>query len=169
MRANNSDSARFGWAVLCQRALRELPCLAFFVIVLCAPAANAELGGSVSSIQADQQRMKGTLRITPTALFTVHEIQTSTGTVVREFVSSGGAVFGVAWEGPWMPDLRQLLGPYFDQFVKAAQERKPRGRGPLFIQTNGLVVHTGGHARSFFGKAYLVPMMPQNVSAEDIK
>jgi hypothetical protein len=140
-----------------------------FIMTILAPAARAELGGGVSSIQADQERMKGTVRITSTMQFTVHEIQTPSGTVVREFVSPTGTVFGVAWEGPWMPDLRQLLGPYFEQFIKSAQQSKARGRGPLSIQENGLVVETGGHARSFFGRAYLAPMMPASVRAEAIK
>lgn len=168
MRAKHCKSATTNTAAPNTAMLLWLQGLAL-IFVLCAPAARAELGGSVSSIQADQEHMKGTVRITPTTSFTIHEIKTPSGTVVREFVSPTGTVFGVAWEGPWMPDLRQLLGPYFDQFVKGAQENKRQGRGPLLIQANGLVVQTGGHARSFFGRAYLVPSMPQNVSVEDIK
>lgn len=166
MRVNNSNSAHTRFMAPGSRSLWLG--LAFIMIIL-VPAARAELGGTVSSIQADQERMKGTVRITPTTQFTVHEIQTPSGTMVREFVSPGGTVFGVAWEGPWMPDLRQLLGAYFEPFIKAAQQSKSRGRGPLSIQENGLVVETGGHARSFFGRAYLVPMMPPSVRAETIR
>jgi uncharacterized protein DUF2844 len=143
--------------------------IALLVIVFLSTNTRAELGGSVSSVQNDRERMKGSVRVMPSTAFTIHEIQTPSGTKVREFVSPAGRVFGVAWEGPWMPDLRQLLGPYFDQFVKAAQESKRHGRGPLSIESNGLVVQTGGHARSFFGRAYLLANMPQNVKAEDIK
>ncbi|HEX7288324.1 MAG TPA: DUF2844 domain-containing protein [Candidatus Angelobacter sp.] len=166
MRVNNLNSAH---ARCMGRGSRSLWLGLAIIMIVLAPAARAELGGNVSSIQADQERMKGTVRVTSTMQFTVHEIQTPNGTVVREFVSPAGMVFGVAWQGPWMPDLRQLLGTYFEQFVKAAQQSKGRGRGPLSIQENGLVVETGGHARSFFGRAYLVPMMPPSVRAEAIQ
>ena len=57
----------------------------------------------------------------------MHEITTTTG-VVREFVSPGGAVFGVAWDGQFPPDLQQLLGPYYQQAQQAAtaQSQQPR-------------------------------------------
>jgi uncharacterized protein DUF2844 len=170
MRINHPQSHRLRSSRPRRFFLPWTMCLALLTIFLfVAPKASAELGGSVSSVQTDQERMKGSVRVMPSTAFTIHEIQTPSGTKVREFVSPAGTVFGVAWEGPWMPDLRQLLGPYFDQFVKAAQESKRRGRGPLSIEANGLVVQTGGHARSFFGRAYLLANMPQNVSVEDIK
>ena len=65
-------------------------------------------------VQSDRVKMRGALlRITATGSSTVHEIQASSGTVVREFISPAGKVFGVAWEGPWLPDLREMLGMYF--------------------------------------------------------
>jgi hypothetical protein len=152
-----------------QKFLAWAPCLALLVLMFSGLAARAELGGTVSSVQADQERLKGSVRTMPGNAFTIHEIQTPSGTKVREFVSPAGTVFGVAWEGPWIPDLRQLLGPYFDQFVRAAQETKRHGRGPLSIKSDGLVVQTSGHPRLFFGRAYLPAGMPQNVSADDIK
>jgi hypothetical protein len=33
------------------------------------------------------------------------------GTSVRRYVSPAGKVVAVAWKGPVMPDLRQVLGP----------------------------------------------------------
>lgn len=136
-------------------------------ILTCLPA-GAELGGNVATIQADQEHMKGTRRVISNAAYSVHEIQTSTGTMVREFVSPAGTVFAVAWQGPWTPDLRQLLGPYFDQYTQAVQNKRAR-RAPVSIQEDGLVVEAGGRMRSFSGRAYLPQMMPQGVTAEAIK
>ncbi len=130
--------------------------------------AGAELGGNISTIQADQEHMKGTRRVISNAAYSVHEIQASTGTTVREFVSPSGTVFGVAWQGPWNPDLRQLLGQYFGQYAQAAQNKRA-GRGPVSIRQEGLVVEAGGHMRSFSGRAYLPQMMPQGVTSEVIK
>jgi hypothetical protein len=55
------------------------------------------------------------LRIAQTGPYAMHEIRTAAGTNVRQFVSPSGTVFGVAWDGPWQPDLHQLLGAYFDR------------------------------------------------------
>lgn len=130
--------------------------------------AGAELGGNVATIQADQEHMKGTRRVISNAAYSVHEIQASTGTMVREFVSPAGTVFAVAWQGPWTPDLRQLLGSYFDQYTQAVQNKRAR-RAPVSIQEDGLVVEAGGRMRSFSGRAYLPQMMPQGVTAQAIK
>jgi hypothetical protein len=132
--------------------------------------ALAALGGDVSSVQADQAHMKAELRIQTGQAFTVHELHQTSGTVVKEFISPAGKVFAVSWSGSSMPDLRQLLGTYFDQFSQAAQSRaRRRGRTPLNIQQNGLVVQSGGHMRAFFGKAYLSDELPQTVSPEMIR
>jgi Protein of unknown function (DUF2844) len=132
---------------------------------------SASLGGDVASVQADQAKMQGTLRTTSSESYTVHEIQASTGVAVKEFVSPAGKVFAVTWQGSFQPDLRQLLGSYFDQYTQAAQAQRTerRGHGPLLIQQPGLVVQITGHIRSFFGKAYVPQMLPAGVHAEDIR
>jgi hypothetical protein len=133
--------------------------------------ARASLGGDAASIQADQLRMQGSLKITATSSYTVHEIQGATGTVVREYVSGEGKVFGLAWQGPRPPDMRQVLGSYFDQYIQAAkaQSGNRMGRRPLLIEQPGLVVQMGGHPRAFNGKAYVPEMLPAGVRAEDIQ
>ena len=129
--------------------------------------AYAELGGDEASIQTDQAQMQGMRRIARTGTHAMHEIQTPTGTKVREYVSPAGKVFGVAWEGPSLPNMRQLLGPYFDRLSQAQTNR--RGRGPLFIQLPDLVFYSGGHMRALAGQAYIPDMVPQGVTAEAIR
>jgi Protein of unknown function (DUF2844) len=138
------------------------------VTLLLALAAAAELGGAPASIQDDQAQMKATRRVISTGLFETHEIQSPTGTVVREYVSPAGVVFGVSWNGPFMPDLRQLLGRYYDIYVHATVP-EGRGRGPLSIEEGGMVIETGGHPRSFHGRAYLPAMLPAGTTADVIK
>jgi len=67
--------------------------------------AMAVLGDNAASVLTDQTRMKGTLRSVDNRTYVMHEITSATGTVVREFVSPAGVVFGVAWEGQFPPDL----------------------------------------------------------------
>ena len=141
------------------------------MMMMTAPPAFAGLGQDVSSVPADQVQMKGTLRSTQTQAYTVHEIRAATGTVVREFVSPSGKVFAVAWQGPWPPNMRQILATYFEQYQRAAQAQmnsRP-GRRPLLLEQPGLVVQSGGHMRSFAGRAYVPDMLPSEVSAEAIR
>jgi uncharacterized protein DUF2844 len=148
-----------------------LTCL---VLALPFPAA-AVLGDTAASVLNDQARMKGTLRSVDNRTYVMHEITSSTGIVVREFVSPQGAVFGVAWEGQFPPDLQQLLGPYYQQAQQsqvAAQQtdsQQPRRRrGPIIIETPDLVLYETGHARNFHGQAYIPQLVPQGVQTSDI-
>src|SRR5262249_52359679 len=114
------------------------------------PRAFATLGGNAGSVQSDVVRMQGSLRSTSQAAFTVHEIKAPTGTVVREYVSPGGTVFAVSWQGSALPNMRQLLGSYFEQYQQAFQSQASgRVRKPIHVEKPGLVVNFGGHMRSF--------------------
>ena len=140
------------------------------ISVLSFPA-FAALGGDVDSVQADQAHMKGSLRVTQARRYAVHEIKTDTGTTVREYVSPTGQVFGVAWHGPFIPQMQQLLGTYFQQYSQAVRAQKTRyvGRRPLNIQQPGLVVQGGGHMLSYFGRAFVPEMVPQGVKTEEVR
>ena len=142
----------------------------FFALVS-AVSAHASLGGNFPSIQDDQVHMQGSRRMTSAGSYTVHEIQAATGTVVKEYVSADGKVFAVTWHGPWPPDMRQLLGDYFDQYVKGveAQINARSGRRPVVIDQPELVVHMGGHMRAYVGRAFVPGMLPPDVRIEDIQ
>jgi hypothetical protein len=144
--------------------------IGLMVLGLCLPAL-ASLGGDVSSVHADQATMKASIKATPGQAYTLHEIKTSMGTIVREYVSSDGRVFAVAWHGPSMPPMQQILGTYFQQFsagVQAQHSARVR-RGPLNIQEPGLVVQNSGHPRGYFGRAYVPEMLPQGVTLDQIR
>lgn len=132
---------------------------------------RASLGSDRASVETDRAKLQGQLQSTTSDAFTVHEIQAASGVKVREYVSPGGKVFAVAWRGPFHPDLRQVLGSYYEEYMKAAEsERANRhGHGPLLIEEPGLVMEISGHLRSFWGRAYVPQMLPANVRAEDIK
>jgi len=135
--------------------------------LLSGPAAAA-LGGTEASIEADQVRMKATRRIVATSQYTVHEIQAASGTLVREYISAQGQVFAVAWQGPLMPDLQQILGSHFADYAAAARNKRAR-RGPVLVQQPDLVLQSGGHMRAFSGRAYLPQLLPANVNVDDIR
>lgn len=142
------------------------------VIGLFAPAAaNASLGGDITSVRADNIRMQGTLRSTTNGVYTIQEVKAPTGVSVREYVSSNGKVFAVAWQGPVRPDLKQVLGTYFDAWkaaLQASNSRRPF-RGPLVVRQAGLVVEMGGHMRWLVGRAYIPEMVPPQVQLKEIR
>lgn len=106
-----------------------------------------------------------------TAAYSVTQTTLASGDIVREYVSTAGTVFGIAWSGPMMPDLPTLLGAYFTQYdsARVAQRTARPGRGPLNVQLPGLVVRSGGHMGAFSGQAYLPQSLPAGVSAADIQ
>jgi hypothetical protein len=152
--------------------IRTLTSLGVTLAVLALPAsASASLGGDASSVDADRVQMQGALlRVVNSDAYTLHEVQSSTGTTVREYVSSTGMVFAVAWQGPWLPNLRQLLGTYFDEYQRLQPvQRNRRARGSIVIDQPDLVVQMSGHPRAFSGRAYVPRLMPLSVQAAAIR
>jgi hypothetical protein len=149
----------------------------FGLLILCllAPvSAFAGLGGDLNSVMLDQIHFQGSLQTTQAASFTVHEIHTATGTVIREYVSPAGKVFAVSWHGAWPPDMQQLLGSYFQQYsdaLRAQNSSQPSqaGRRSVQILQPDFVFQHSGHLRSFRGKAYLPQMLPAGVQVEAIQ
>ncbi len=67
-----------------------------------------------------------------------------------------------------VPDLAQLLGPYFEELRVAA--RSPvRRRQPLIVRTRHLVFENGGQVRAFRGRAYLPDLVPASVSLAAVR
>lgn len=137
---------------------------------VCSLPAFAVLGEDVSSVQADRIHINASMRVTPAQNYTIHELRSATGVLVREYSSASGKVFAVSWQGPTLPDMKQLLGSYFEEFQKAARSQsRPGGHSPMIIQHPGFVVELGGHMRSFVGRAYLADQMPPEVNNQEIR
>jgi hypothetical protein len=130
-------------------------------------AAHATLGQNVSTVDSDQMRLHAVARTaTAQSAYSVHVMTLPSGTEVREYVARNGVVFGVAWEGPTLPDLKSMLGASFDAYVAANASR--RGT-PLAVSNDGLVVFSGGHLRAFSGHAYLPQAVPAGVDVSVIQ
>ena len=138
------------------------------VALAAAPPVQASLGDNETTVETDRLAMGATRRTQLSPAFTTHELQVPSGTTVREYVSPAGMVFGVTWQGPSIPDLRQLLGSHFDQYIAAMETRRTR-RSPVLVQLPGLVVQSSGHTRAFSGRAYLPAALPPGVAPEEIR
>jgi Protein of unknown function (DUF2844) len=132
-------------------------------LLLGAAPAWAARGQPASSVQSDQTYFRGTLEEMSRQGYTLHQISAPDGTVVREYVSPEGTVFGVSWQGSAMPNLSQLLGSYMADFRQASQS--PHGRRqPLVVRNDRVVIESGGHMRAFHGRAYVPNLVPNNLT-----
>lgn len=150
------------------RLIRPL-ILPTLVAVLSAPPVPAALGGDAATVQADGVHLKGAVRAAASSPgITMHVITTTYGTSVREFAGADGKVFAVAWDGPFMPDLHQVLGSYYPRFVQAAAAASGSHRH-LAVSEPDLVVQIHGRMRAYAGRAWVPSMVPQQFSVDEVR
>jgi len=140
-------------------------------VLAAAQQAQAVLGESVDSVTTDQKTLSAARGATTGVHsgYTVQEI-VSDATTIREYVSSSGIVFGIAWQGRTHPDLTPLLGSYNGEYQDALRKtpRQP-GRRHLQVKTDRVVVEKWGHMRKLQGRAYVPALIPSGVSLDEIK
>jgi hypothetical protein len=146
--------------------MKRVSCLAGLLLALLCASAQATLGQAADSTTTDSAKFQARLVKTSRANLTVHSMSSADGTVVNEYVNAQGVVFAVTWSGPWRPDLNQLLGTYYNDYL--AQPTKRAGRQPVQVSRADLVIRTAGHARSFSGVAYLPAQMPAGVTPSEL-
>ena len=131
---------------------------------------QATLGESADSVATDRRALSAMQGATTVyGSYTVHEVR-SDSIVVREYVSTTGVVFGIAWKGLIHPDLTQLLGSYAGEYQKALrQTSRKQGRRHLLVKTDAVVVEKWGHMRNLQGRAYAPGLIPPGVSVYEIK
>ena len=134
--------------------------------------AEAGLGGGVSSVQTDGRRMAVRTISTDMGGYTLHTLTRANGGTVRELTNASGQVFAVTWSGPGKPDLRSLLGRYFDTF-QAANVAHGRGlrsplRRPAQVREPDLQIQTGGHMGWFRGIAFIPSLAPAGFSPANL-
>ena len=85
---------------------RLLLCIVSLTVFLFAvKSGNATLGGSVDSIESDRKVLSAVRgSVTVQNDYTVQEIDYG-GTAVREYASSSGVVFDIAWNGVRSPGI----------------------------------------------------------------
>lgn len=154
-----------------RRLYISLLCLGILAVILAyAHVIHAALGESADSITSDRKSLSAVRGATITrAGYTIQTIE-SDAAKVREYISPSGVVFGIAWNGMSHPDLTLLLGSYSGEYQDALKKtlHKP-GRRHLQVKTNSIVVEKWGHMRNLQGRAYVPSLIPQGVSADEIK
>ncbi|AXI01513.1 DUF2844 domain-containing protein [Aquirhabdus parva] len=125
----------------------------------------AGLGGPVDPLQQNTLNpLIVTQRATSIAKsYSVHDLQDNIGGQIKEYTNAQGVVFAVTWRGPFKPDLRQLLGDYFSDYV-AANDTTQTSSTPAKV-----VVVSEGRLRNFHGKAYVPALLPSDIALRDIQ
>jgi hypothetical protein len=138
--------------------------------LLSGQSADAFLGGRADSAGKDHQAFKTLRRSTaPVNGYTVEEVVYET-TSVREFLSSDGIVFAVAWNGYVHPELTQLLGSYWGEYSTAQQKALHKsGTRRQKLTTDNIVVEKWGHMRNLHGRAYVPALVPEGINIDEVK
>jgi hypothetical protein len=130
--------------------------------------ASATLGEPESSIAAEPQLRHASIKATEAGVYRIHETQLPSGTVLREYAATNGNVFAVTWHGPFVPNLKQLLGHYFEEYAAGAKANRI-DHHHVEVRQSDLVVQAGGHMRATAGLAYLPQALPAGVSPEELQ
>jgi hypothetical protein len=152
------------------QSLRKTTLSVLLTLVLAQIPAWAVLGQTEASVTTDQQRMSTEDRVQTFASYKVHQLTTTNGPTVREYVSPQGMVFGIAWQGRFMPNVNQLLGTYVTNLQNAtpAQSQIRQRRG-LTVKTGDFVYSNFCHLQNCTGRAYVPAFVPSSVSAEVVR
>jgi hypothetical protein len=147
----------------------RITCGVLLMLFLGTAPAWAALGEYESSVSLDQQAMRGEVRAEVRQGYRIQQITSPNGTIVREYISPQGIVFGIAWKGHFAPDMQQLLGSSYVELQQALQSRTLRRGAPLIVRTDKLVFVSGGHMRAYYGRAYVPSLVPSSLSAEVVR
>jgi len=128
-------------------------------LVAGAGPALAGLGEPVSGASAAATTSVTTRqRLTPAgAAYTHVQRQLDSGTTVHEYADASGTVFAVAWSGPFLPDLRELLGASFGALSATAGKGRTSA---VSVSRPDLMLVSAGHMGAFEGRAWLPPRLP---------
>lgn len=143
--------------------------LALLVMLLMGSTpAWAALGNNLASVDADAQALGGQHTVVAKVGYNLHQITMQDGSVVNEFVSPAGVVFGVSWKGHRLPDFRQLFGAYMTNFQQGERTQVIPRRG-VTIQGTDFYFTNFGRMLSFRGRAYVPSLIPANLTAEVVQ
>ena len=126
--------------------------------------AHAQLGGVMpaqagSSASAPRIVLNGALR--------VRTLTDAGNTTLNEYATNTGQIIAYAWQGPTMPDLRSLLGPYADSYRAGAQAATADGNLHVSrVARPDVIVESGGPMRGYVGRAWLPAALPPGVTAD---
>jgi hypothetical protein len=128
----------------------------------------AALGDSISSVDNDVQVLHGQHQMVAKVGYNMHQITMKDGSVVKEFASPAGTIFGISWQTHVMPNLQQLLGSYMTNYQQGERTQVARRRA-VTIQGDNFIFSSMGHMGFFKGRAYVPGLVPANLTPEVVQ
>jgi hypothetical protein len=138
------------------------------LLMIYAGLSHAALGGLPEQFNTEGTAVVSSVS-SATPNYTLRETTLATGTQVREYISGSGSVFALAWNGPMLPDLKALLGQYYDAMATESARLPRAGRSHLEVNLPEVVIRSGGHMRAFEGSAWIPAQLPAGFSAADVR
>ena len=103
------------------------------------------------------------------ASYSVSTTTLAGGTTVREYVGADGVVFAVTWNGPFLPDLRELLGQHFATLKNESARQPKAGRGQVRVAQPDVTIESGGHMRAYAGRAWVNSRLPAGFDTDTLE
>ena len=91
------------------------------------------------------------------------------GTEVHEFLNDRDTVFAVSWSGPFLPDLKEVLGSHFQTLRDHVKKRAGGARSQVRLQQDDLVIFSGGRPGAFEGRAWIPALLPAGFDTAAVK
>jgi len=101
--------------------------------------------------------------------YSVNSSVLANGSTVREYVGADGLVFAVSWNGPFLPDLRTLLGEHFAAMTAEAARHPKAGHSQLHVERPEVSIESTGHMRAYAGRAWINARLPAGFTVQDIE
>ena len=120
----------------------------------------AGLGGPPAKLQAHAIKEASSRVSTAAGSYTVMQKELDSGTTVRQYLDGAGIVFAVSWSGPFLPDLKEILGVHFDAMVAQAGKRRNDQRSRLALRRSDVVIDSAGRMGAFEGRAWVPAKVP---------
>ncbi len=134
-----------------------------FMLTMASTPAWAALGDNIASVETDAQVFRGQHTMVAKVGFNLHQITMQDGSVINEYVSPAGTVFGVSWKGHHIPDFHQLLGTYLTNMQQGQRTNVIPRRGVTIVGTDFMLT-SFGRMMNFQGRAWAPSLMPSNLT-----
>ncbi len=134
-----------------------------FMLMMATTPAWAALGSNVASVDADVQAFNGQHTLVAKTGFNLHQITMQDGSVINEYVSPAGTVFGVSWRGHRIPNFHQLLGTYLTN-MQQGQRTNVIPRRAVTIQGTDFMLTSFGRMMNYQGRAWVPSLIPSTLT-----
>ncbi|HRG62518.1 MAG: DUF2844 domain-containing protein [Neisseriales bacterium] len=142
--------------------------LCFCLLATISLSAYASLGESSEEVNNDAKNLSSWVsNIETTDNYVIKSINTE-NTQIKEYINpASDTVFAIRWAGKRIPNMKVLLGNYFDEFMNT--KGSSHGLTSGSSANTDLISNYGGVPGHFFGQVILTKYLPQGLKIGDLK